>query len=133
MTGRSGSPIDRHVGASGMHLRYEWCGCQHGSVTTMDSCYQRIAIGDDGSQLLRLCAMLFEQDDSLATSNRGGRTPASGSTVSSTMRAALRRSALFQSACRTRTAPGDGRFESGTSSPCRSAAAAVTGPGSFST
>jgi len=41
VTGRSGSPIDRHVGASGMHLRYEWCGCQHGSVTTMDSCYQR--------------------------------------------------------------------------------------------
>jgi len=49
---------------SRMELRCEWCGCQHGGVTTMDSCHPRTATGDDGPQLLRLWAMLFDQDDS---------------------------------------------------------------------
>ncbi len=49
-----------------MHLRLEWCRCQHGGVTTTYSDHPRAATADDGPTLLRLWAMLFDKDDSAA-------------------------------------------------------------------
>jgi len=49
-----------------MHLRLEWCRCQLDGVRTTCNGNLRAAAAEDGPQLLRLWARLFDEDDSSA-------------------------------------------------------------------